>query len=185
MTRSSWRGRRAQDEEIVHEKTLVRRAQGLRPSPAHHYPKAIDARTLQGHHWSPASYSSISRRSRNNPNRYGSASEEDTSSPKSCQQPRLGGPQLGRLSSDSKYLSGATYGGTLGLAPHAYDPVINEKEPHDVRTDLLRYPDGKGKPSSALPWRGFINVGVLVMLISGLLCFLTLIRNNVRSRHIQ
>ena len=79
----------------------------------------------------------------------------------------------------------ATYSGTLGLAPHAYDPVINEKEPPDVRRDLLRYPDGKGKPRSALPWRGFINVGVLVMLISGLQCFLTLIRNNVQSRHIQ
>jgi hypothetical protein len=68
--------------------------------------------------------------------------------------------------SDSKYPSGVAYGGSRGLVPYAYDPAVDDKEPEDVLHD----PEGKGKPSSALPWRGFLNVGVLLVLISGLLC---------------
>lgn len=53
--------------------------------------------------------------------------------------------------------------------PYAYDPAIDDKEPPDEE-DLLHDPDGKGKSSSSWAWRGFLNVGVLVVLISGLLC---------------
>jgi beta-glucan synthesis-associated protein KRE6 len=79
------------------------------------------------------------------------------------------------LSSDWKYPSGVTYGGSRVLVPYAYDPAINNK----------------GKPSSTLAWRGFLNVGVLFVLISSLLCLfifhpiLMFIRNNALNRAVD
>ena len=64
--------------------------------------------------------------------------------------------------------------------------MIDDKEPPDEE-DMLHDLEGKGKQSSVLPWRGFLNVGVLVMLISGLLCLfifypvLTFIQNNTHN----
>ena len=43
--------------------------------------------------------------------------------------------------------------------------MVDDKEQEDVLHDL----EGKSKASMVLPWRGFINVGVLIMLILGLL----------------
>jgi beta-glucan synthesis-associated protein KRE6 len=98
------------------------------------------------------------------------------------------GDSIFSLSSDSKYPSGITYGGTRGLVPYAYDPAIDDQDPPDEE-DMLHDPDGKGakQNSTFLPWRGFLNVGVLLVLILGLLCLfifypvLTFIRNNARN----
>ena len=96
------------------------------------------------------------------------------------------GDSVFSLSSDSKYPSGVTYGGSRGLVPYAYDPAVDDKEPPDEE-DLLHDPDGKGRTTSSFAWRGFLNVGVLVVLITGLLCLfifypvLTFIRNNARN----
>jgi len=97
------------------------------------------------------------------------------------------GESIFSLSSDSKYPSGITYGGTRGLVPYAYDPAIDDQDPPDEE-DMLHDPDGKGILNTTyLPWRGFLNVGVLLVLILGLLCLfifypvLTFIRNNARN----
>jgi hypothetical protein len=122
---------------------------------------------------------------------YRLASEEDTGAllPPKINRDSVAsssGDSIFSLSSDSKYPSGVTYGGSRGLVPYAYDPAIDDKEPPDEE-DLLHDPDGKGKANSTLAWRGFLNVGVLVVLIAGLLCLfifypvLTFIRNNARN----
>jgi beta-glucanase (GH16 family) len=97
------------------------------------------------------------------------------------------GDSIFSLSSDSKYPSGVTYG-QRGLVPYAYDPDIDDKEPPDEE-DMLHDPDDKGgeKTSSWFAMRGFLNVGVLLLLISGLLCLfifypvLRFIRDNARN----
>lgn len=97
------------------------------------------------------------------------------------------GDSIFSLSSDSKYPSGITYG-QRGLVPYAYDPDIDDKEPPDEE-DLLHDPDDKRpeKTSSLFAMRGFMNVGVLLLLILGLLCLfifypvLSFIRNNPRN----
>jgi len=95
------------------------------------------------------------------------------------------GDSIFSLSSDSKYPSGVTYGTGRGLVPYAYDPAIDDKEPPDEE-DMLHDPQGKWE-STFWAWRGLINVGVLVILITGLLCLfifypvLTFIRNNARN----
>jgi hypothetical protein len=95
----------------------------------------------------------------------------------------ISGDSIFSLSSDSKYPSGVTYG-QRGLVPYAYDPDIEDKELPDEE-DVLHDPDDKRgeKTSSLFAMRGFLNVGVLLILISGLLCLfifsvLTFIRNN-------
>lgn len=59
-----------------------------------------------------------------------------------------------------------------GLVPYAYDPAMDELDPIDDE-DLLHDPsDGKKSKlrTHAFPWRGLLNVVVLVGLILGLLC---------------
>lgn len=97
------------------------------------------------------------------------------------------GDSIFSLSSDSKYPSGVTYG-QRGLVPYAYDPDVDDKEPPDEE-DMLHDPDDKRpeKTSSLFAMRGFLNVGVLLLLIIGLLCLfifypvLSFIRNNARN----
>jgi beta-glucanase (GH16 family) len=97
------------------------------------------------------------------------------------------GDSIFSLSSDSKYPSGITYG-QRGLVPYAYDPDVDDKEPPDEE-DLLHDPEDKRpeKTSSLFAMRGFMNVGVLLLLILGLLCLfifypvLSFIRNNARN----
>jgi len=96
------------------------------------------------------------------------------------------GDSILSLSSDSKYPTGVTYGGSRRLVPYSYDPATNDREPLN-EGDLLHPSDSKGKPSLTFAWRGFLNVGVLLMLISGLLCLflfypvLTSLRNTARN----
>ncbi|KAF8152163.1 hypothetical protein B0H34DRAFT_107437 [Crassisporium funariophilum] len=84
---------------------------------------------------------------------------------------------------DSKYPSGfATPNGLIvpshaqgtmrGLLPYPYDPTFDDSEPMDDE-DRLHDPLGKGGfrgERSSFPWRGVLNVGVLVGLILALLC---------------
>ena len=68
---------------------------------------------------------------------------------------------LETLYDNSKYL---TYGGLHGLVPYAYDPAIDDKEP--------------GKPSSVLPWMGFLVVLACLFIFYPVLTFT---RNNARN----
>ena len=70
------------------------------------------------------------------------------------------------LSSDSKYPSGMAYG-QRGLVPYAYDPAIDDNEPPDAE-DVLHDPSDMKSGKSSLAWRGFLNVGVLLLLILAL-----------------
>jgi hypothetical protein len=87
------------------------------------------------------------------------------------------------LSSYSKYPSGLTHG---ALVAYAYDPAADDKEPPDAE-DRLHDPDISDQKSTLLALRGLMNVGVLVLLITGLLCLfifypvLSFIRNNARN----
>ena len=81
------------------------------------------------------------------------------------------GDSIFSLSSDSKYPSGVIYDGSPRLVPYDYDPATDDKEPLN-KDDLLHAPDGNGKPSLTLTWGGFLNMGVLLMLISSLLCLI-------------
>ncbi|KAF8152150.1 hypothetical protein B0H34DRAFT_723747, partial [Crassisporium funariophilum] len=59
-----------------------------------------------------------------------------------------------------------------GLVPYPYDPTFDDSEPMDDE-DRLHDPLGKGGfrgERSSFPWRGVLNVGVLVGLILALLC---------------
>lgn len=58
-----------------------------------------------------------------------------------------------------------------GLVPYAYDPALDDLDPIDDE-DLLHDPkEGKSRlRTHAFPWRGLLNVAVLVGLILGLLC---------------
>lgn len=56
-----------------------------------------------------------------------------------------------------------------GLVPYEYDPALDELDPVDDE-DLLHDPTAKGKVRrNSFPWRGIMNVAVLLFLISGLL----------------
>jgi hypothetical protein len=94
------------------------------------------------------------------------------------------GDPIFSLSSDSTYPSGVTHGSSRGLVSCAYSPAIDDKDPPDEE-DVLHDPEGKGK--TALPWRGFLNVADLLVLILGLLRMfifypvLTFVWNNARK----
>ena len=88
------------------------------------------------------------------------------------------------LNSDSKYPSGVA-SHQRGIVPYAYDPAEDLNEPLDEE-DLLHDPSNK-EPNTGLAWRGFLNVGVLVLLTGGLLCLfvfypvLSYFRDNARN----
>jgi beta-glucan synthesis-associated protein KRE6 len=88
------------------------------------------------------------------------------------------------LNSDSKYPSGIT-NHQGGLVPYIYDPADDLNEPLDEE-DLLHDPSNK-EPTTGLALRGFLNVGVLVILTGGLLCLfvfypvLSFLRDNARN----
>lgn len=94
------------------------------------------------------------------------------------------GDSIFSLSSDSKYPTGVSYG-QRGLVPYAYDPEIDDKDPVDEE-DLLHDPsrDMKG---AGFAWRGFVNVGVLILLILALMTLflaypvLSFAQNNARN----
>ncbi|KAI0795085.1 beta-glucan synthesis-associated [Abortiporus biennis] len=93
------------------------------------------------------------------------------------------GDSIFSLSSDSKYPSGVV-SGQRGFVPYAYDPDLDMKdEPDD--DDFLHRPEYEHK--TFFSWRGFLNIGVLVILIAALLtlfiCYpvLTFVRNNARN----
>ncbi|KAF4572377.1 hypothetical protein EYR36_006871 [Pleurotus pulmonarius] len=87
-----------------------------------------------------------------------------------------------------------------GLVPYAYDPASDELEPPDEE-DMLHDPDdkawisggGKRHPGlkRAFPWRGILNVAVLIILILALLCLfifypvLTFYQNSARNLKID
>ncbi|KAJ8694351.1 hypothetical protein PTI98_009275 [Pleurotus ostreatus] len=87
-----------------------------------------------------------------------------------------------------------------GLVPYAYDPASDELEPPDEE-DMLHDPDdkawigggGKRHPDlkRAFPWRGILNIAVLIILILALLCLfifypvLTFYQNSARNLKID
>ncbi|KAK2459278.1 hypothetical protein APHAL10511_008699 [Amanita phalloides] len=69
---------------------------------------------------------------------------------------------------DSKYPS--LHRASHALIPYEYDPSVDQMEPpddedllHDPRSDLYL------KADNAMPWRGILNVGLLILIIIGLL----------------
>ncbi|KAI0071689.1 beta-glucan synthesis-associated [Panus rudis PR-1116 ss-1] len=95
------------------------------------------------------------------------------------------GDSIFSLSSDSKYPSGVIPT-QRGFVPYAYDPELDQKdEPDD--DDILHRPDFGEDSRSLWSWRGFLNLGVLVLLIVALLtlfiCYpvLYFVRNNARN----
>lgn len=73
--------------------------------------------------------------------------------------------------SDSKYPSTVLKGTPHGLVPYEYDPTHDQLDPpddedqlHDPRSDIYLKADG-----NAMPWRGILNVGLLILIILGLL----------------
>ncbi|KAF8066469.1 beta-glucan synthesis-associated protein-domain-containing protein [Lyophyllum atratum] len=108
------------------------------------------------------------------------------------------------ISLDSKYPLGAGAGGggagsnrdsafptvPRGLVPYEYDPALDEMEPPDEE-DFLHDPEAKGHRKTRFPWRGLLNVAVLVGLIAALLCLfvfypvLTFYRNAARNNKID
>ncbi|KAL0958585.1 hypothetical protein HGRIS_013926 [Hohenbuehelia grisea] len=87
---------------------------------------------------------------------------------------------------DSKYPADTV----RGLVPYAYDPALDELEPIDDE-DMLHDPDNrawsKQNLKKAFPWRGVLNVTVLIGLVAALLCLfifypvLTFFRNETRN----
>ncbi|KAF8987327.1 beta-glucan synthesis-associated [Cyathus striatus] len=71
------------------------------------------------------------------------------------------------LSSDSKYPSGLP--ATRGYVAYAYDPADDDGPPDE--DDLLHDPREKMRKRTGwlFPWRGFMNVGLLVMLVLALM----------------
>jgi hypothetical protein len=58
-----------------------------------------------------------------------------------------------------------------GLMPYEYDPALDKMDPVDEE-DLLHGP-AKGKArQNMFPWRGIMNVAVLLLLTAGLLASL-------------
>jgi hypothetical protein len=89
------------------------------------------------------------------------------------------------LNSDSKYPS-RLLGHARGIVPYAYDPAEDLNEPIDEE-DLLHDPGSKELHTGYASWRGFLNIGVLLLLTSGLLCLfvfypvLSYFRDNARN----
>ncbi|KAI8986834.1 beta-glucan synthesis-associated [Trametes punicea] len=77
------------------------------------------------------------------------------------------GDSIFSLSSDSKYPSG-TVTGLRGFVPYAYDPEVDKDAPDDD-DDILHTPEYDPKRLSYWSKRGFLNVGVLVLLIAAIL----------------
>jgi hypothetical protein len=58
-----------------------------------------------------------------------------------------------------------------GLIPYAYEPALDELESSD-EDDFLHDPNEKGRfkgDKGTFPWRGIINISVILILISGLI----------------
>ena len=73
--------------------------------------------------------------------------------------------------SDSKYPSALLHRTSHGIVPYEYDPTFDQLEPpddedqlHDPRSDTYLKAD-----SATMPWRGILNVGLLILIILGLL----------------
>jgi hypothetical protein len=88
------------------------------------------------------------------------------------------------LNADSKYPSG--FMNQRGIVPYAYDPADDLNEPLDEE-DLLHDPSVDKETRTGFAWRGFLNVGVLVLLTAGVLVLFVLypalsyFRNNDRN----
>ncbi|KAG6898818.1 hypothetical protein C0993_003928, partial [Termitomyces sp. T159_Od127] len=76
------------------------------------------------------------------------------------------------------------------LVAYEYDPGPDELEPADEE-DLMHDPTVHGVHKTGFPWRGILNVAVLVGLVLGLLCLfvfypvLTFYRNEARNSRID
>ncbi|KAJ3494568.1 hypothetical protein NLJ89_g10781 [Agrocybe chaxingu] len=101
------------------------------------------------------------------------------------------GDSMISISSDSKYPSGMPT--VRGLVPYAYDPILDENEAPDDE-DLLHDPSRKGGmrgDKGAFPWRGIMNVGVIIILLLALLCLfifypvLSFYRDEAKNRAIE
>ncbi|KAI5115630.1 hypothetical protein M0805_000612 [Coniferiporia weirii] len=83
------------------------------------------------------------------------------------------------LSFDSKYPATAP----RGMVPYIYDPELDDDKILDADDELHRIDD----PSFSWSWRGLANVGLLLLLISALLCLFILypvlifVQNNARN----
>lgn len=77
------------------------------------------------------------------------------------------GESVWSLSSDSKYPAGALPS-QRGLVPYVYDPTFDDKEPMDDE-DALHEPDALEKVGTIFTLRGFLNIGVIIILILALL----------------
>lgn len=73
---------------------------------------------------------------------------------------------------DSKYPSGIPGGAQLrGLVPYAYEPELDDGGPPDEE-DYLHDPKEEGSfrgDKGHFPWRGVVNISVLIILILALL----------------
>ncbi|KAI0090615.1 beta-glucan synthesis-associated [Irpex rosettiformis] len=93
------------------------------------------------------------------------------------------GDSIFSLSSDSKYPSGAMRPRS-GFVPYAYDPDLDSKDEVDDDDPAEKGGFGEDGGGCSCSTRGFLNLGVLVLLIGGLLCLfvlypvITFIRNN-------
>ena len=101
------------------------------------------------------------------------------------------GDSVVSLQSDSKYPSEIST--IRGLVPYAYDPALDEMGPPDAE-DYLHDPKSKGGfkgDKGEFPWRGILNVAVLLLLVLGLLILfifypvLTFYRNAARNNAID
>ncbi|KAG6825851.1 hypothetical protein H0H92_002186 [Tricholoma furcatifolium] len=76
------------------------------------------------------------------------------------------------------------------LVPYEYDPALDEMEPADEE-DFLHDPAVHGHRKTRFPWRGVLNVAMLLGLIGALLCLfvfypvLTFYRNEARNAKID
>ncbi|KAG6808804.1 hypothetical protein H0H87_012518, partial [Tephrocybe sp. NHM501043] len=72
------------------------------------------------------------------------------------------------ISLDSKYPNSASNRDSAfptaprGLVPYEYNPAMDEMEPLDEE-DLLHDPESKGHRRTRFPWRGILNILVLVL----------------------
>ncbi|PSR72683.1 hypothetical protein PHLCEN_2v11457 [Hermanssonia centrifuga] len=95
------------------------------------------------------------------------------------------GDSIFSLSSDSKYPSGVMPGRS-GFVPYAYDPDLDMKD-EDEEEDPLHQIDADDRQTFVCSVRGFLNVGVLVLLIAAIItlfvCYpvLSFYRNNARN----
>ncbi|KAH9849652.1 beta-glucan synthesis-associated [Lenzites betulinus] len=95
------------------------------------------------------------------------------------------GDSVFSLSSDSKYPSGFVVG-QRGFVPYAYDPEVDKDAPDDD-DDFLHTPEYGHDRRSYWSTRGFLNIGVLVILVAAILtlflCYplLDFIRNEPRN----